>query len=100
VASSLSLTRQSSANEEQIRQRGGDFQAMEVLRRAAVANLLESENRLDHPMLGSTFARTEDLLRFLPACAFIPKSHSLPLCGLMLLRVVLVVLFSSSNSAR
>src|SRR5579863_4953942 len=49
VAFSLCCTHEPSANHEQIRQRRRDFQAMQVLRQAAVADLLESEDPLDHP---------------------------------------------------
>lgn len=41
--------RQSPARQEQIRQRCGDLQSVQVLRQASVTNLLKAEDPFDHP---------------------------------------------------
>src|SRR5438105_1476323 len=64
-ATLLLRIQQSSPHHEQIRQRGADFEPVQVLRESAVTHLLEAEDPLDHPNACSTFARTRDLVRFL-----------------------------------
>src|SRR5437016_8672265 len=48
-ATLLLRIQQSSPHHEQIRQRGADFEPVEVLRVFAVTHLLEAEDPLDHP---------------------------------------------------
>src|SRR5436853_7357955 len=48
-ATRLLRIQQSSPHHEQIRQRGTDFEPVQVLRESAVTHLLEAEDPLDHP---------------------------------------------------
>src|SRR6266404_3526593 len=48
-ATLLLRIQQSSPHHEQIRQRGTDFEPVQVLRESAVTHLLEAEDPLDHP---------------------------------------------------
>ncbi len=48
-ATLLLRIQQSSPHHEQIRQRGTDFEPVQILRESAVTHLLEAEEPLDHP---------------------------------------------------
>src|SRR5437879_9112201 len=48
-ATRLLRMQQSSSHHEQIRQRGTNFEPVQVLRESAVTHLLEAEDPLDHP---------------------------------------------------
>src|SRR5205085_12038207 len=60
-ATLLLRIQQSSPHHEQIRQRGTDFEPVQVLRESAVTHLLEAEDLRAHPRLGAV-PRLDDLV--------------------------------------
>ncbi len=56
--------RQTPPDDEQVRQRCGHLQPVQILRKSPVAHLLKAEDALITPITCSTLARTCDFVRF------------------------------------